>query len=66
MSAIFEGLHFSQDNLEELCREPTLPSPELTGMNSAFGLGTVIRRYAALPQNEPLTFGCDHGVPLDP
>lgn len=66
MSSVLEDLRFSQDELETLCQEPALPNPELTGMNGAFGMGSVFRRYAGLPQDEPLTFACDHGVPLDP
>lgn len=64
--SVLDGLHFSQDQLEPLCREPTLSIPELTGMNTGFGMGSIMRCYASLPDDEPLTFGADHGVPLNP
>lgn len=64
--SIRDRLSFHQDDLAGLCQKPEPPLRELTWINHQYGIGTILREYAGLPDDEPLSFSIDHGVPLEP
>jgi hypothetical protein len=66
MGSILDALQFDQADLAKICRQPEITLPELSGTNRGYGMGTLYREYAGLPDDEPLAFSGDHGVPLDP
>ena len=66
MGSILDDLQFDQGDLAKICRKPEITLPELSGTNRGYGMGTLYREYAGLPDDEPLCFSADHGVPLDP
>lgn len=57
---------FQQENLAELCCEREPDTGELTIMNHCYGIGEILRRYAGLPEDEPLAFGYEHVIPFTP
>jgi len=63
---IQDRLQFHQDDLARLCEKPEPPLRELTWINHQYGIGTIFREYAGLPEDEPLAFSIDHGVPTEP
>ncbi len=65
MNSILQSLSFDQQNLESLAHEPTHLPYELNGINVYYGNGENLRRYASLPEGEPLPFVVEHFIPFD-
>ncbi len=53
-----------QDDLESLCRDRPLVTPEIIGQNAIYGVDTVIKSYAGIPANDALRIALPHSLEL--
>jgi hypothetical protein len=53
------------DELNELCRDRPLVTPEIHTPNDFYGHATLLKRYAALPPRPPLKAVIEHGPFID-
>lgn len=59
------ALLYGQSDLEQLCSERPLDWDEYAHMNEFHGNASVLKRFAGLPQDEPLPFAVEHAIPYD-
>jgi hypothetical protein len=59
------GLLFHQDDIESLCAWRPIEWAEYAPMNEFHGIAALIKRYAGLPGDRPLSFALEHAVPYD-
>jgi len=56
---------FDQRSVKYLCRHQVWESSEITRKNCPFGLHSIFKEYAALPQDYPLRVTMEHGLKFD-
>jgi hypothetical protein len=53
-----------QRDLDRLCRDRALDTPEICVFNAYYGMDTVLKLYAAWPLGRPLKLALTHGIQL--
>lgn len=53
------------EELDRLCADRELETPEIFGENAFYGMDRIIKRYAGWPQERPLKAVIPHGIVMD-
>lgn len=65
MAAQYWDFALGQDDRRALCRDRQQQTPETHAPNDYYGQATILKRYASLPPDKPLTFVLEHGLRFD-
>ena len=57
--------HYDQLNLEKICSDRDLQTPEIHPSNDYYGQASIIKRYISSPEAKPLKVVLEHGINLD-